>query len=296
MANTELTLEQIDNATPEELEAMMEQVNGNDTSGEDQQTGQEPNETTQTDETSTDGDEDQGENQDEPTLEERLAKLEEDNKTLSKRVKDKDVFIEQRNAEIGKMRKQIRDKQLAEMPDEVDVNSDEFFDDPVKATQAIIEAKEKKKALLEEEETEHVEQMKSKLKQQVLSYEPAYEEKVPGIIEILKADEAPAEIIEKFKENPYSFFNSAVTLQLVKRNILTKRVAELEAQLAEAKGEPAKIIAKVNQYGKNKSKVTTSRPAAKIGGKDPMANLTQKDIDNMSYEELAELEKQVLRK
>ena len=285
MENTEvITADNIDELSEEELDTALKQVTNPETNEEG----------TQSEETPAEPKEDDGEPKEELSIEDRLKALEEQNQKLSKRVKDKDSYIEQRNAEIGLLRKQIRQRELDELPDDVDIESDEFLDNPKEAINKVLAAKEKKKELLEKEKREQLQQAIEQNRKMVEEVEPDFEERIPDIVKILKADKAPDNVIKSFEENPHATFPAVVTMQLAKRANLEKRVAELEAQLKEANGKPNKIIDNINKYGKTKSKVTSSAPTKK--GKGILEGLTEQDIDNLSLEELEELEKQLAKK
>lgn len=282
---TTIDLETIDNASEEELHAMLEQASGQEDTPDTQPQASptEPQE------------EAEAEPEAEISIEDRLKAIEEQNATLNKRLKDKDTFIEQRNAEIGNLRKQVREREISEIEDtEVDVGSDEFFDNPSAAIDKVIEARKRKEAILETEKQENVAKFKEQTTKLINSIDEAFDKRIPDILGILKADEASPEILKAFEENPHTAFNPAVTLQLIKRATLEKEVAELRASLAEAQSKPNKMLDNLSKFGKNKSKVTNSSPSAKKP-KKALEGLTEKDIDNMSYEELQALEKSLIK-
>jgi len=280
---TEVTaeaIEAIDNASSEELEAMLEQGTQPEPTSEAEP---EAEQATQDDEPS-----------EELSLEDRLQALEENNTKLSKRLSDKDEFISRRNAEIGELRKQVRDKELDNLSDEVDVNEDEFFEDPKAAIEKVIEARKRKEAILEADKAEQAKKFHEDTRQLITTIDPEFDDRIPEIVSILKADDAPENVLKAFKDKPFTTFNPAVTLQLIKRAGLEKQIAELKASLADAQNKPNKMLDNLNRFGKNKSKVTSSRPSGKKPSKS-LDGLSMKDIDNMSYEDLKALEESLVK-
>lgn len=282
MTSEELTLTDIDNASEEELQAMLESTSqagdqedpASDTPGE-----QNP---------------DQSEEDTGPSVEDRLKALEELNAKLEKRLRDKDEFIEKRNAEVGLLRKQARERELASIPDDVDVNSEEFMLDPKSAVDKILEAKKKKEEILNQERSEQIKQLEEQTKTLLKQVDPEFEDTVPSIIDVLKQDQAPQHIIDQFQSQPYRTFNPAVVLQLIHRAKLSNRVKELEAELAKAKSRPAQIVDNINKHGSAKSKVASVPPTAPRHKKS-LENLTEADLDRMSYEELQALQDELVR-
>lgn len=224
-------------------------------------------------------------------LQKQLDELKQHNTRLSKQVQDKEAYILQRNQEIGLLRKRVHD--AAPEPDLEGISDEEFAMDPkgaIKKALKLTRQQEESRALKEQEDRAAV---NTQLKETVLKFDPEFEKKVPDLLEIMKQDQAPEEIQNAFRSDPLVTFNPAVMFQMLKRVELAKRVKDLEAKLEEAQKRPAAMAAKVQQAGRSKP-VTTSLPPSPRPHKT-LDTLTEEDIDRMSSEELAQLEKELIR-
>lgn len=217
------------------------------------------------------------------SLKEKLAKLE-------KRLQDKEAFIAQRNQEIGLLRKQVRER-LPE-PD-IDVTDEEMIASPKEALKKALKQHEQRKLEAQEKQTEETEQFKSQAREAISQWAPDFDERVPELVELMKADQAPESLLTQFRNDPVATLNPAVTFQLIKRLELAKRVKDLEAKLEQANKRPADMVSKIQQAGRAKPVATNTAPSPK--SHNVLDNLTEADIDNMSAEDLVKLEKQLLR-
>lgn len=271
MENDQLTV--IDNATSDELEAMLTQG-----------TEETSDETVEATETPAPEPEKPAEPAEKSEVEKRLEALE-------KRLKDKDDFINQRNAEIGILRKQLRDQKLAELGEEEEINRDELIDDPKAAIKKAVERAEKRKALEAERQNEMNTELMERNRQMVEQFLPNLGDVKPAIAEVLKADGAAEQLIAQFDADPANTFMAPVVFQLAKRAELQKKVSELEKKLAKYEENANRIVNNATKFSGAKSPVARTAPAPRASKK--LDNLTEADIDRMSLEELQELQKEL---
>jgi hypothetical protein len=225
----------------------------------------------------------------EDTVESRLKALEEANNRYQKQLKDKEDFINQRNAEVGLLRKQLRDKRTSEA--EAELTDEEILEDPKAAVKKAIERAKEREALEEEQRQESLEQLKTVNAEALKRFVPDFENKRDHILEVLQ-QEAPTDIVEAFKADPTTVLHPSLIFQLAKRAEAMQEIKNLKAQVEELKQKPGKLVDTFNKYGQAKSPVASAQtPAPKATRK--LDSLTVKDIDNMSLEQLKELEKQI---
>jgi len=268
-------LTMIDNASsPEELESMLLEVATPDDSGEQpaKEVAAEVPEEEQAPEKS--------------DVEKRLELLE-------KRLKDKDDFINQRNAEVGLLRKQLREKQRAELDAEDEtIDESALLDNPKEAIQRAVERAKKRDALEAEHKAESSNEMYAQNQRIIEQFVPNLSDVTPGIIEVLKSDGAPQEMISQFEQSPHTVFMAPLVIQLAKRAEMATRIADLEKKIAKYEAGTAKIVDNASKFGGAKSQVSNGPATTKTSGKR-LNNLTQVDIDKMTLEELQELEKEL---
>lgn len=262
----------IDNAqTPEELEQLL-------TAAPEEATAPEPKS------------DDSGEQAQEPTLEDRLAKLEELNQRFEKQLKDKDDFINQRNAEVGLLRKQLRDKQKAELAPEL--TNDEILENPKAAIEKAIERAKAKEKLDAEEQQAAFHEAKKQTQELLTRMLPDFDDSKAAILEVMQSDGVPGEMVKQFEADPVGMLHPSVIFQLAKRAELFKEVQTLKAQLAEAEKRPAKMADNISKYAGAKSPTAKAPAVTKKSTK--LEGLTEADIDNMTLEQLNELQKELI--
>lgn len=266
--------EQIDNASLEELDAMM-----GDVPQTEEAVAPEPKPDTPA----------EPEAEAELSLEDRLKKVEADNARYQKQLKDKDDFINQRNAEIGLLRKQTREKQAKDLEVE-EPTADEILHDPKAAVRKAIEVARKREELEKEQQTEMLDNLKSQNREVLTRLVPDFEDIRKDIIEVMVADKVPEELRSQFESDPSATLHPSIIFQLSKRAALTRRVAELEAQLAEAESRPGKIVDKITKFGN--SRTPAAKPVPEKSNKK-LSQYTEQDIDSMSLAELERLEKEL---
>lgn len=295
----EPTITDLDNATPEQLEEMLTEL----TSQSDAPPAEEPAVVEQ----DTPEAEGQPETNELETLKQQVEELKKANERNEKQLKDKEVFIQKRSQEIGELRKQLAAKREALINKvERDIPEDEIINDPKAAL---------KKALREQqsvsEELEHLDkqdkelaieqarQQHSQLIQRMIPDLPDIEE---DILSVIKADydadegvdeQTKTQMLSQFKENLAERLNPAVLFQLARRARDQKTINELRAEIEQLKSAPDKLTTNINKFA-GKAPVTAA-PASPKKGAISLKNLTEADIDKMSLEELAELEKQFIR-
>jgi len=212
------------------------------------------------------------------TLEERLAKLE-------KRLTDKDRYIEERNAEIGRLRKQISEepKKLHE------VTADSFFEDPVANVEKITENQRIKLEQEQQRRQEQTRELIEKHRSIVRQIAPDYEQNVDSVAEVLKQDGFDEDGIRAFKSNPFAY-EPPLLHNLNIRAKLTKENAELKAEIARLKGGSKKILDKVETISRQKPKVTGSSSSASHGGGGiDVETLDERAISKLTDEQLKAL-------
>lgn len=258
---------QIDDASPEQLEQMLtEQPQEKPADAPQEQPAQE-----------------------EPTLEERLKQLEERTQKYEKQLKDKDDFINQRNAEVGLLRKQLRDKQKAGLGPEL--TNDEILENPKAAIEKAIERAKAKEQLDKEEHQAAMQDAINQTRQLFSSTFPKFDEVKAHALEVMKADGAPAEMVNQFEADPAATMHMGALFQLVKRAELYKEIKELRAKLEEAEKRTSKITDNVAKFASAKSPTSAAPTSPKKSGR--LDSLTEADIDKMSLEELKELQKEL---
>ena len=211
------------------------------------------------------------------TLDERPAKLE-------KRLADKDRYIDERNAEIGRLRKQVAEpKKLHE------VTADSFFEDPIANVEKITENQriklEQEQQRREEQFREIVEQRRTLTKQ----IAPDYEQNVDLVAEVLKQDGFDDDGIKAFRSNPFAY-EPPLLHNLNIRAKLTKENSELRAEIARLKGSSKKILDKVDTIARQRPRVTGNAgdTAAGSGGVD-IESLDERAIAKLSDAQLKAL-------
>lgn len=268
----------IDNATSEELELMLNlptEANAN------AETAEVP-----TDTSVPEPKPNTAEAQAEPTpaklqeLEERMAKYE-------KQLKDKESFINQRNQEIGLLRKQLLNKKAEELAEDVEPSEEEILRDPKAAIKKAIERAKERENLQAQQQAEAQNEAIEQTRQVLHKLVPTFEQDKPAILEIMKADKADAKLIERFDNDPTSL-HPALVYQLQKRAEMYK---ELQALKEKVSAEPKKLADNLSKFGNAKSP-TSQAPVSNPKSKR-LDSLTEADIDKMSLDELNALQREL---
>lgn len=213
-----------------------------------------------------------------PTIEERLALME-------KRIKDKDDFIAKQGDEIGKLRKLVvpePKKQLHE------VKADNFFEDPVASVEKITE---NQRIRLEQEHELRTQALRDEIERRretMNKLVPDYENNVDSILDVLKQDGFNEEGLKNFKANPHSL-EPAVSYNLYARAKLIKENSALKEEINRLKGNPKKILDKVETISRQKPKISSAVVSSADTDEIDIYNLTEKQIARLTNKQLEEL-------
>lgn len=230
-----------------------------------------------------------------PPADPALAEIQERLARAEKRIADKEQFILRQANEIGMLRKQVKqapkDVNLDDIPDE------EFHANPKDAVKkALAKVREAEQAEKEKEQEDkesqakNLEEIRTIYREAINKWAPDYEEKrVPELLEMLKQDKAPDELVKTMREDPFATLPPPVVFQMLKRVELANRVKELEGKLAEATKKPGQLVNKMQSASRAKPVTTGSAPSA--SAHKSLADLTEADIDKMSRDELEKLYK-----
>jgi hypothetical protein len=203
---------------------------------------------------------------------------------LEKQVQDQTSFINQRNAEIGLLRKQLRDLQK---PAELDIPDEEFHADPKKATLKALHMAKQREAEEQEASARHQQETRAVYKSAIDQWSPDFEKKVPDLSEMMQRDKAPEQLVQQFRADPVATLNPAIIFQMLKRVEAEKKIAELEGKLKESSKQTAKTVSTIQNAGRAKPVTTSVAPSSQRS----LDNLTEEDIESMSREELEKLYK-----
>lgn len=210
---------------------------------------------------------------------ERLTRLEKQNQ-------DKESFIQRQAAEIGLLRKQIRD---SAKPPEIDVPDEEFHANPKEAVRKALHQAKQREIEEKEASDKHIQETRATFKSAIEQWAPDFETKVPDLANLMKKDEASDQLVQQFRSDPVATLNPAVIFQLLKRLDAEKKIVELEKKLAEASQQTKTTVSRIQNAGRAKPVATSSAPSPKAHAS--LDNLTEEDIDSMSREELEKLYK-----
>lgn len=261
----------IDNASPEELEQMLNSETPA-TPETEQHTAEQPPQ------------------QAEKSADERLKEFEERMAKYEKQLRDKESFINQRNQEIGQLRKKLSEYQAKVLAESVEPTDEEIIQDPKAAVKKAIERAEEKKRLEAEREAEMQTELARQNEELLHRLVPTFDTDRTDIVEVMKADGIPQDMVAGFEANP-TVLHPSIIFQLQKRAEMMREIKTLKAKLGEAKAEPKKIADNLAKYGQAKSPVTQQPPTPKPNKR--IDSLTEADIDKLSLEELKELSKEL---
>ena len=212
------------------------------------------------------------------TVEERLALFE-------KRLKDKDDFIAKQGDEIGKLRKAIPEAPRKELHN---VTADNFFEDPIANVEKITENQrirlEQEHELRTQALREEIEKRKGITKQ----IAPDYEDNLDSITEVLKQDGFNDEGIKAFKANPYAY--DPLLLHNLNRSAkLTKENTALKEEINRLKGNPKKILDKVENISRQKPRISSGVVSSEADNEIDIDSLSDKQISKLSTKQIEDL-------
>ena len=214
------------------------------------------------------------------TPEEEVKYLRGQLETKEKQVRDKETFIQQRNALIGELRKK-EDLYRSSIKDPSLIQNN-FFDDPVKGVNDLLDYREGQKQVLSLQAQQTILKNEMVVDQIV----PEFKEYLSDIVDILKRDGLPESAINEFKANPY-LDDPGILVSLGKRAQAERMIREkenqfidLQNQINELKKKPAQVVEKINQAAANKS--ISSIPASKSTD-----DYSETDFTKMTNEELS---------
>lgn len=231
-------------------------------------------------------------------MEKRFAELEAQNTKLAEEKKNLQILAGNQGNELGVLRKQAQ-----ALPKPVLPTDTELLENPVEGTKKVVAALEQEKANREIERQNAEIARKNAMAQTVLSYVPIEEFKaaLPDMIEILKMDKQPPEVLRDFAADPLSLSNDPGTLVgLAKRALALKelksrdsKIADLEKQIAELKKAPAAMAGNLKDAANAAPTVSSQsvKPAAKKPTSTPnLQKMSDAEIAKLIEENKAKLE------
>jgi hypothetical protein len=266
-------------ATPEEIDAYLENATQAEESYESDDLISEPaTEQQEQTQTTPEGNDSQEEETDpEAEKEELLARLQQ-----------QESFIQKRNSEVGELRKQIKEanRQL------VDLYKQVHIEDPEKALaiQNQINANNLKDQALSEEAEGITRRHES---QKILAHHVPQEDwDVVGMRESLLSDGLPAEAVDKFAADPIAFTRPDVLVQLAKRakaeknlKIVARYAKNLLKELEQARGAKTQVVKQIAANLKKAPSVSNGNggSAMKTRSVDPsnLSRLSEKELDEL---------------
>ena len=213
-----------------------------------------------------------------PTVEERLALME-------KRLKDKDEFIAKQGAEIGKLRKAVPPEPKKELHN---VTPDNFFEDPIANVEKITENQRIRLEQEQELRTQALREEIEKRKEITKQIAPDYEENLDAIAEVLKQDGFNEEGIKMYKQNPFAY-DPPLLHNLNIRAKLAKENAALREEINRLKGNPKKILDKVENISRQKPKISSGVVSGQDDGEIDIDSLSDKQIAKLSTKQIEDL-------
>jgi hypothetical protein len=213
-----------------------------------------------------------------PTVEERLAMME-------KRLKDKEDFIAKQGEEIGKLRKAVAPEATKKLHD---VTADNFFEDPIKNVEKITE---NQRIRLEQEQELRTQAIRDEIERRrgiTKQIAPDYEENLDSVAEVLKQDGFDDEGIKAFKSNPFAY-DPPLLHNLNARAKLAKENAALKEEINRLKGNPKKILDKVENLSRQKPKISSGVSSGQDSEEIDIDSLSEKQIARLTNKQLEEL-------
>lgn len=205
-----------------------------------------------------------------------LELLKEQVRVLSKRVEDKERFIQNRNQEIGDLRKRLRAEAQA-LREEI---PDLMIEDPVAGVERVLQARDREEQAARMEATEIFEANKVA----VSEFCPNFEDRIDEVAAIAKSDGVPPEMIRAFRNNPYATSPKLIRM-LLSRADGAKEQESLRAALAKEKAERESVASRIAKAAAQ-TRVTGKTPAAPGGEGGRFKDLRETDIGELSDAEL----------
>ena len=160
-------------------------------------------------------------------------------------------------------------------------------------------------AALKLDESRKLEQRKQELYQKQLellqsrnNYKmfPDLDSKVEGIIQVMREDNVPEDVIGRFKESPSSFLPESQMFQILKRAELIhqkrtyeQKIQELESKVQESSTKTKETINKIKHLNQH-NPTSGGLPPANVGKKQLD---TSKSLTRMTLDELKQLEQEL---
>lgn len=193
---------------------------------------------------------------------------------LEKQLKDKEEFIQRRNAEVGELRKQIEALQQR-IPQ---VQEDGYYENPVDAVNQVLQAREQQAQIQYLEHQAAIKQNELTIKEFV----PEFDSLVDDMVEVIRDLKYPQEVINNFKANPYAE-QPAILVNLAERAKLAKENKTLKAEIEKLKKAPGDVLKKVE------AAANSSRPLTAATGNSGNRAISDKQVHQLSDKELDEL-------
>jgi len=196
-----------------------------------------------------------------------------------KRIADKDTFIGKRSSEIGDLRKQLASLEKSKN-EIVDPSDDDAMEKPVESMKKIQENVIKRQQLESKINSLKFQDVTSgnlKIIENSLGADFDYDTNLTAAVEILKRDNAPADFIKQFTNNPGKF-DTAVTFNIMKRAEATLKIAALEKHIEDLTKSKKSITDNFNKAGKksiSEIPATTGKDYSNID----VSKLSPKQID-----------------
>lgn len=203
------------------------------------------------------------EKKDEPTLpvttppaDEQVTVSKAEWEKMQKQVGEKEKFIGRQSSEIGMLRQKAQEN-LERIKQELSNGSIDMNADPLGAANKVVEynnAKTEETRLEKEHYTAWVQE-------QVSRQLPKFEELLPDMVEILKADGYDSEVIKDFARSPYED-NPVILINLARRAEAMKTERTLRAEVEELKKKPQAVVKGIEAAMKESRPMTASSGAA----------------------------------
>jgi small-conductance mechanosensitive channel len=214
-----------------------------------------------------------------------IAKLRAEFEALHSSYRGLQTEYGRQSQEVGALRAKVQPKAPV-----VEPTDEDFHTNPKEAIERLQAAKEEKQRLAHEESQGNLRRQIDEVRTTVHSAIPKFEDNLAGLSDLLaKEDGLPQDWLNAFKQNPYMVGTAGLyhmSKRLESRQALVAKdteIATLKQQLADAKKAPGAMVDKINR-GQRAFSAPTSKPAA--GASAALGNLSQRDIADMSEEEI----------
>lgn len=230
-------------------------------------------------------------------FEKQLAELKATNEKLAEDKRNLQVLAGNQGNELGVLR-----KQLQQLPKPVLPTAEEMLENPVEGTKKVVTALDQEKQNREIERQNAEVARRNALAQTVLHYIPVEEFKaaLPDMVEILKMDNQPLEVIQNFQADPASLSNDPGTLiGLAKRALALKElktrdatIADLQKQISELKRVPGAMADNLRAAANAVPTVSSQKvkpPVKKAVSTPNLQKLSDADLAKLIAENKAQL-------